>query len=205
MNHPPLGAADRLVMAGSGGGVIGIDEVGRGSLAGPVSIAAARFTTIPDWPDVQDSKMVVRRKRVELANRLRSKCDAWAVVEVWPELIDRLNILQAVRGAMRTLVEVLARPGDAIVCDAVNPFDHDVRWTVLAPTRADCTYFCVAAASLIAKVCRDETMTDLARTHTSWGWDRNCGYGTSEHRSRLLEKGRSYLHRETFHLRRVIP
>jgi ribonuclease HII len=193
-----LGARDRALMARRGGGIIGLDEVGRGSLAGPVVVCGARFDTLPDLPEVRDSKEVPRRRRIDLAARIRGAASSWGTVEMWPEIIDDINILQAVRAAMRTLIRTLAAPDDVVVCDAVDPFDGDDAGRVLAAPKADRDYFAVAAASLVAKVLRDETMGRLAHRQPWWGWDHNSGYGTAEHRSRLIERGRSYLHRESF-------
>jgi ribonuclease HII len=193
-----LGVGDRALMAERGGAVVGLDEVGRGSLAGPVVVCAARFVDIPDLPDVRDSKEVPRGRRSALAAAVREHATAWGLVEFWPEVIDRVNILQAVRSAMRSLIRVVAQSGDVVICDAVKPFDEPASWDVRSPCKADRDYFSVAAASLVAKVSRDQTMADLALGQPGWAWDRNSGYGTAEHRSLMIERGRSYLHRESF-------
>jgi ribonuclease HII len=124
-------------------------------------------------------------------------------VEIWPELIDRLNILEAVRLAMGSALTVLADDATIAVVDhvAIEVSPCPVR----SQPRADATYFCVAAASILAKVHRDRVMESLDRIQPEWGWARNKGYGTEEHRRALQRNGRSYLHRRTFRWAPVLP
>jgi ribonuclease HII len=197
-----LGAADRTILR-EASAVVGVDEVGRGCLAGPVVIGAARFVRIPHNPLVQDSKSLTKRQRAEVRRWVVDNSDDWLVVEIWPEVIDRVNILGAVRLAMRSAVETLARPGSVAVVDHVELGPMDVP-TVSRP-KADATYFCVAGASVIAKEHRDRLMADLAAEHGHWAWENNVGYGTPAHRSALQKHGRSYLHRKSFGWSPVLP
>jgi len=183
--------------------VIGVDEVGRGSLAGPVVVCAARFERIPRSPLVRDSKRLTARQRRETADWLRKTCPAWVVVEVWQEVVDRVNILEATRLAMRAAAGSLLEPGIEVVVDHVELGDLGV--PVHSPPRADADYFSVAAASVLAKVHRDLIMTELAAVDDRWEWSRNMGYGTVGHRRAIGRWGRSYLHRQSFRASPVLP
>lgn len=200
--RPALGELDRSLLR-EASFVLGVDEAGRGALAGPVVVAAALFATIPEQPLVQDSKTLSRVRREGGAAWVRRNAVAWGAVEVGAETVDRVNILQATRLAMTSLIRVLVRPRTRIVCDAVRPSDSEI--DVLAPPGADRTYFCVAGASLIAKVHRDRVLMNLGCRWPGWGWERNAGYGTREHRSALDLRGRSFLHRRTFSWSSVLP
>lgn len=197
-----LGSRDRALL-GRASAVIGIDEVGRGPLAGPVVIGGVAWSTIPEKPEVADSKVMTPSGRERADRWIRRTCDDWVVIEVWPGLIDELNILEATRLAMRTAAAVLARSGAAVIVDGVAL--PGVAETVIAENRADARFFCVAAASIVAKVHRDRLMTALAAAHPAWSWERNKGYGTKEHRQALDLIGRSFLHRASFSWRPVTP
>jgi ribonuclease HII len=183
--------------------VLGIDEVGRGSLAGPVVVCGVSFDSIAANPLIQDSKRLSSEQRERAAAWAIENCRSWLLTEVWVELIDRVNILEATRLAMRATVRTLARSADVVVVDNLKLGDMGLQ--ILSPTAADSRYFCVAAASVVAKVFRDRLMADLALRHPDWGWSRNKGYGTESHRRSLQEKGRSYLHRKTFRSSPVLP
>jgi ribonuclease HII len=182
--------------------VIGVDEVGRGSIAGPVVVCAALFDRIPSNPAVRDSKRLTARQRRETSWWIRENAVSWVISEVWPELIDRVNILGATRLAMRASVRALASPG----CEAV--VDHvelgELGLPVHTFKRADGSFFSVAAASILAKVHRDRVMTELGDLDGRWGWSHNMGYGTMEHRRGVGRYGRSYLHRRSFRLSPVL-
>ena len=190
-----LGKRDRDLLK-TATAVIGVDEAGRGSLAGPVVVAAVAFDDIPDNPLIQDSKTLTARQREEAAVWVRSKCSGWTLVETWVELIDRLNILEATRLAMGAAARTVARSGSVVVFDCVNVPMGDTR--ILSPKRADSSFFCVAAASILAKVHRDSLMRELDSRYPVWGWRRNKGYGTAAHREALSCLGRSFLHRRSF-------
>lgn len=197
-----LGALDRRLFRRADA-VIGVDEVGRGALAGPVVVCAARLTSVPRDAGIRDSKTLTPSQREEAVARLWDTGVRWVVCEIGVELIDRLNILEATRRAMRAAALSLATPASVVVTDWVDP--GDLGCAVLSPVRADGSYFSVAAASIIAKVHRDRIMVDLARRDPRWGWDRNKGYGTADHRSALDRWGRSPHHRLSFAWTRVLP
>ena len=197
-----LGAEDRRLLNRSRA-IIGIDEVGRGSLAGPVVVCGAKFGRIPESTAIRDSKRMSAAARERESRWIRRHADDWLVLEVWPDVIDRINILEATRLAMRTIVSTLYVEGDAVVVDAVDlgpSFDF-----VTSVPKADDTYFSVAAASVVAKVHRDRVMANLARSHSFWGWEDNKGYGTKAHREAISRLGRSCFHRRSFKVAPVLP
>jgi ribonuclease HII len=197
-----LGELDRQLLETSAV-VIGVDEVGRGSLAGPVVVCAAAFDSIPIDVRVQDSKLLTAAAREALVPSLMAAARGWAIVEIWNEVIDWLNILEATRLAMRAAVTAVADPGASVVVDAMDL--GDLGLNCLNAVGADREWFCVAAASILAKVHRDRVMVDLALRHPEWSWDRNKGYGTAEHRQALDRRGRSFLHRQSFAWSPVLP
>lgn len=201
---PPriLGELDRGILRRARA-VVGVDEVGRGSLAGPVVVCAAKFERIPDSSMVQDSKRLTAKRRREAAEFIREHCSAWVVVEVWQELIDRINILEATRLAMRAGVRTLLEPKIEVVVDHVQLGDMSV--PVQSLKRADDLFFSVAAASILAKVHRDEIMAELGAFDDRWDWSRNMGYGTLGHRRGIGLYGRSHLHRRSFRVSPVLP
>ena len=198
----PLGLKDREILRGAES-IIGVDEVGRGALAGPVVVCAASFAAIPDDPGVRDSKQLTGNRRDEAASRLRASGARWVVCEVWVELIDMLNILEATRLAMRAAAGALVTPEAVVVTDYVDPGDLGCR--VLSPKKADREYFSVAAASILAKVHRDRIMVDLGAEQPHWGWEMNKGYGTVAHRLALENCGPGALHRRNFRWSPVLP
>ena len=197
-----LGSRDREILLGARR-VIGVDEVGRGALAGPVVVCAAAFEEIPNDDEVRDSKLLTPRRRESIAFRLR-RCGArWVVCEIWPELIDRINILEATRLAMAAAARTLLVSRSVVVTDHLHPGDLGCR--ILSPRRADRDYFSVAAASILAKVHRDRIMVDLGRHDPRWKWEQNKGYGTVDHRRALQSDGPGKLHRRCFKWSPVLP
>jgi ribonuclease HII len=197
-----LGGEDREILRRARA-VIGVDEVGRGSIAGPVVVGAVRFSRIPHCAQVRDSKLLSARQRDSVAVRIRKNCEAWILVEIWPELIDRVNILEATRLAMRACARVTAGTGTEVIVDHVELGDVGV--PVHSFKGADGRFFSVAAASILAKVHRDRIMVELGRVDDRWDWSHNKGYGTYEHRLGVGRFGRSYLHRQSFRLSPVLP
>ncbi len=197
-----LGAKDRDILRDAES-IIGVDEVGRGALAGPVVVCAVSLTAIPNDPGIRDSKQLTGNRRDEAATRLRASGARWAVCEIWVELIDKLNILEATRLAMRAAASALVTPAAVVVTDYVDPGDLGCR--VLSPKQADREYYSVAAASILAKVHRDRIMADLGAEQPEWGWERNKGYGTTSHRRALQTYGPGALHRRSFQWSPVLP
>lgn len=183
--------------------VIGVDEAGRGPLAGPV-IAAAVVLCRPCIPGLDDSKKLSGAQRAVLEPRIRRRC-AFGVGVVEVEDIDRINIFQATMWAMTLavgrLVEVLGRePGVVLVDGNLTPHDRhpDWRWPARAIVGGDASERCISAASIVAKEYRDRVMRDHHRSYPHYGWERNMGYGTPEHLTALREHGPTPLHRRSF-------
>jgi ribonuclease HII len=177
--------------------VAGIDEVGRGCLAGPV--AAGAVILPQDWrpAGLRDSKAITAEDRVRLAGEVRERAVAWSVAFVSPAVIDRINILQATLLAAQLAAARLAVRPDAVLLDGSLVFaDLPVRQRVLVDADRLCAS--VAAASVLAKVERDRLMTRLDELYPGYGLAANKGYAAPEHRAALSELGPSPVHRRTF-------
>ncbi len=183
--------------------VIGVDEAGRGPLAGPVVAAAVVLgSAIPAGLD--DSKRLSAKRRAALDEAVRAGC-GWAVAVVEPEEIDRVNIFMATMLAMTravaSLVEALDAAPDSVLIDGnMTPHGRCAEWCW--PARAivggDGIEPCISAASIIAKEWRDRLMLEAAAAHPHYGWERNKGYGTLEHMEALRRHGPTPLHRRSF-------
>ena len=176
--------------------VCGVDEAGRGPLAGPVYAAAVILD--PAFPIVglADSKKLSERKREGLALEIRTHALAFSIASASVEEIDRLNILQATLLAMRRAVDALNPSADAALIDGN-------RCPVLSiPARAiiagDASEPAISAASILAKTARDELMRDIHERFPQYGLDRHKGYDTAIHRAALLEYGPAEFHRRSF-------
>jgi len=197
-----LGVTHKLAF-GAEGLCIGVDEAGRGPLAGPVVAAAVVLgDEIP--PGLDDSKRLSARQRAVLDSAIRRTC-CWAVGIAEPEEIDRINILQATMLAMTRAVAALAEAiaaGDCEVLIDGNLTPHgrvpEWRWRARAIVGGDGCEPAISAASIIAKEWRDRLMDEAALTFPQYGWDRNKGYGTPEHLAALRRHGPSPLHRRSF-------
>jgi len=181
--------------------IAGIDEAGRGCLAGPVVAAAVIVDRERRLPGVDDSKGLSPARREMLAGEIRTTALAWSVVPVGPEVIDRINILEATRQAMATALEELEPAPDVVVVDAVAlPGD---RIPCLPLVRGDRVSYAVACASILAKTERDRMMVELDRRYPYYGFAEHKGYGAKSHLQALEEYGPSPEHRLTF--RSVLP
>lgn len=183
--------------------VVGVDEAGRGPLAGPV-VAAAVVLCRPCVPGLDDSKKLTGSQRAALEPRIRRRC-AWGIGVVEVDAIDRLNIFQATMWAMTLavarVVEALGREPDAVLVDGnLTPHGRreEWRWPARAIVGGDASERCISAASILAKEHRDRLMRAYHRAHPHYGWERNMGYGTPEHLSALREHGPTPLHRRSF-------
>ena len=175
------------------GPVVGVDEVGRGPLAGPVVVAAVIL--LREIPGLADSKVLSAAARAELAQRIR-RDGRVALAAASVAEIERLNILGATLLAMRRAVLRLGvRPGLVLVDGNRGPaLDCEVRCVV----GGDATVPAISAASIVAKVTRDALMARLARRHPGYGWERNAGYPTREHLAALARLGLNRHHRRSF-------
>jgi ribonuclease HII len=181
--------------------VAGIDEVGRGPLAGPVVAAAVVLPHDVFIKGVSDSKLVPAEQRVELASAIRERALAWGVGAGSAKEIDALGILGANRLALRRALQHLGLEPGHIVIDG-RPVKN-LGYVHTAVVKADFRVHCVACASILAKVCRDELMERLHPRYPAYLWDQNKGYATEEHRAAICSVGPSPHHRTSF-LSRVI-
>lgn len=177
------------------GPVAGVDEVGRGPLAGPV-VAAAVILPAAGFPDgMTDSKCLSAAERERLAAAIRA-CAAVGVAEVWPDELDRLNIHHATLAAMARAVAALpVVPGHVLVDGRFVP---PIAPPATAIVKGDGISLSIAAASIVAKVHRDALMARAAESHPHYGWARNKGYPSPEHLRALAEHGVTPLHRRSF-------
>ena len=186
--------------------VAGIDEAGRGCLAGPVVAAAVVVDPGCLIPGVDDSKRLSAPLRERLARTIERRAVAWATGVGDAALIDRVNVLEATRRAMRLALRSLTvRPGVALV-DAVafDPVEVGGAAVPAVPlVRADSLSFAVACASIVAKTHRDRMMTAYDRQYPGFGFASHKGYASERHRAALRELGPTPLHRLTF--RSVLP
>jgi ribonuclease HII len=176
--------------------VAGVDEVGRGCLAGPVVAAAVVLDPDCHIPDLADSKLVPPAERERLAVIIRRDAIAWALGEVAPADIDRLNIHQASLEAMRRAVAGLTPQPDFVLVDGfrVPGLEMGQRGII----HGDRLVASIAAASIIAKVYRDRLMTDLHAADSRYGYDRHKGYATPAHLAAVARFGYSSIHRRSF-------
>jgi ribonuclease HII len=175
--------------------VAGVDEVGRGSLFGPVFAAAVILSPERPVRGLNDSKLLEPERREVLAERIRERALAWAVAAVDAATIDHVNIYQATRMAMRSAVLQLAPPPDFVLIDAV-PIEVEVPQRPIIKGDARCQ--AIAAASIIAKVARDACMRVWDEVFPQYGLASHKGYSTPEHLQAIRELGPTPLHRLSF-------
>lgn len=176
--------------------IAGVDEVGRGPLAGPVTAAAVVLDpgNIPEG--LNDSKKLTARRREALAAWLADHCDH-CIVHVGVEEIDRLNIYHAAHLAMCKAVAGLKTAPCLALVDG-NRVPRDLSCPGQAIVAGDARCVTIAAASILAKVARDRLMVDLAQQHPGYGWEANAGYATPAHKRALLDLGVTPYHRHSF-------
>ena len=175
----------------------GCDEAGRGCLAGSVFAAAVILPHDFHHPLLNDSKQMTERRRNELRHIIEREAIAWRVEEVTAERIDRINILNASIEGMNLAIKGLTTTPEFIVVDG-NRFhtDLDIPWRTIV--KGDGKYANIAAASVLAKTYRDEYMLRLAEEYPAYGWAKNKGYPTREHRLAIREHGLTPYHRLSF-------
>ncbi|SDZ78297.1 RNase HII [Lachnospiraceae bacterium NK3A20] len=176
--------------------ICGIDEAGRGPLAGPVAAGAVILPKDHDILHINDSKKLSAKRRAELFDTIREEAIAWNVGLATPERIDEINILQATFEAMRSAVAGLGIQPDVLVIDAVTIPGMKIPEVPIIKGDAKC--LSVAAASILAKVTRDRMMEEYDRQYPEYGFARHKGYGTAEHIAALKEYGPCPIHRRSF-------
>lgn len=172
----------------------GIDEVGRGPLAGPVTVACVCLPDEPLIEYVNDSKKVTEKRRITASEEIRRIAASYKIVSVGPVIIDEINILNATKKAMREAA--VAVSPDVLLIDAVVleglPFDS------VSIIKGDSKSYSIAAASILAKVHRDTYMLQMDELYPQYGFARNKGYGTAEHIEALRKYGPCPIHRKSF-------
>lgn len=179
--------------------VCGIDEVGRGPLAGPVVAAAVillHHEKFPWYPQVRDSKKLTAKKREFLSICIHRDAMAVGIGSVPPKMIDDIGIVEATKLAMRYAIEKLIHPPDFLLIDAVNLPKIPVPQKAII--RGDNISISIASASIIAKVHRDRIMNEYDTLYPHYGFSRNKGYPTREHRNQLQNQGCCPIHRRSF-------
>lgn len=178
--------------------IAGVDEVGRGPLAGPVVCAAVvmPLKEIEIIQGVDDSKKLSPKKRELLAKLIRERALAYTVYEVNEKIIDEINILQATRLGMKNALESLKIVPDTVITD--GNMTLDISFPQRSIVHGDALSYSIGAASIVAKVFRDALMEEYAKTYPAYGFERNKGYGTAEHIRAIKEHGICPIHRRTF-------
>lgn len=192
---------ESLIRGAGYGRIAGVDEAGRGCLAGPVVAAAVIIEPGCLVPCIDDSKRLSAEQRQRLAELIRRAHPRHAVAMVSPQDIDRMNILEATRTAMRRCLQALRPAPHLALVDAVRL--SDLPFPCLGVIRGDQISYAVACASILAKTARDAIMVDLDRTFPHYGFASNKGYGAATHRQALRDHGPCEAHRLTF--RSVVP
>ncbi len=179
--------------------IAGVDEVGRGCLAGPVVACAVVLPEGFSDPRIKDSKKLSRKAREKLYPYIIENSVTWGLGVVCSRLIDKINILNATRQAMQIALSRLSPCYGKIIVDAVGlknlpvPEEH--------PNKADADFIEVSAASVVAKVYRDRLMEYLSTVWEGYGWEKNAGYGTAAHLEAIRRQGWTPVHRRSFYVK----
>jgi len=176
--------------------IAGIDEVGRGPLAGPVCAAAVILPEGLIIDGINDSKKLSEKKRELLYDEIVEKAVAWSVVFVEPEIIDEINIRKATHLAMENAVQKLSIKPEFLLVDGNDNISFGIPCEYII--KGDAKSQSIAAASIVAKVTRDRYMIEMDEKYPEYGFARNKGYGTKEHMDALRKYGPCPLHRKTF-------
>ena len=174
----------------------GVDEVGRGSLVGPVYAAAVILNKSINIKFLKDSKLVAKDKRELLSNYIK-KNSIWAIGKASVKEIDKINILQASLLAMKRAIKKLKKKPSHILIDG-NKVPDLKNYKLKAVIKGDQKIPSISAASIIAKVSRDKFITKLGQNNIGYGWDHNFGYGTKQHLKAIKKLGINKHHRKTF-------
>jgi ribonuclease HII len=189
---------ERRLWAGGNTFVAGVDEAGRGSLAGPVVAAAVIFPPECVIPAVNDSKLLAENARDILFGEIKNKALAVGVGIIDHATIDEINILNSTYKAMHDAVANLATPPDHLLIDGNRFCGGAIPFTTIVDGDAIC--FSIAAASIVAKVTRDRLMVDYDTKYPGYGFAKHKGYGTKEHRDAIYRLGYCEIHRRSFEM-----
>ena len=175
--------------------IAGVDEVGRGPLAGPVVCCAVIMPLDNLIEGVTDSKKLTEKKREKLSEIIKEKALSYSIAEIWQNEIDEINILEAVKKCMTNAVEGLKIKPDITLVDGVDTnLDINAEYIV----KGDSQSYSIGCASIIAKVYRDNLMKEYAKEFPEYDFDSNKGYGSKKHIEKIKEIGPCRLHRKTF-------
>lgn len=182
--------------------VAGLDEAGRGCLAGPVVAAAVVFSPKTELPIIQDSKVLSEPERLKAREQIERQAEAFAIAKCSPGEIDELNILRAALKAMRQAASDCQPSPDFLLIDG-NQWSRtltEAPWPYETVVKGDAKSQSIAAASILAKTERDALMRRLHEEHPEYSWNTNVGYATQQHYDALAEHGATPYHRESFTL-----
>jgi len=175
--------------------IVGLDEVGRGCIAGPVVAAAVCFFNWDEIAGINDSKKVSAKKRVELAEKIKIQAHVGIGV-VEPTVIDEINILKASHLAMKKALEKLSIKPEYLLIDGHLKLDINISQQAII--KGDSLCYSIAAASIVAKVYRDHLMQGISKTYPGFGFEKHVGYPTPYHLEAVKKLGITPLHRKTF-------
>ena len=178
--------------------IAGVDEVGRGPLAGPVVCAAVIMPVDEEnlVVGVDDSKKISEKKREMLAAEIKKRALCYTIVEIDEKTIDEINILEATKLGMKRAIEGLAVTPDVVLTDGNMTLDIALKQQSVI--HGDALSYSIGAASIVAKVYRDHLMDEYAKTYPAYDFDKNKGYGTAAHINAIKEQGLCPIHRRTF-------
>ena len=179
--------------------IAGVDEAGRGPLAGPVVAAAVIVDQQNIIGGIRDSKKIPKKKREELYGKITANY-LWSVGIVSSAEIDEINILQATKKACRMAVSSMETRAELVLVDGNMKFDDERFYSII---KGDDKSMSIAAASIIAKVTRDRIMEELSQEFSAYKWHKNSGYGTKDHINAILQNGRTSHHRKSFKVKGV--
>ncbi|MBQ8468860.1 MAG: ribonuclease HII [Clostridia bacterium] len=176
--------------------VAGVDEVGRGPLAGPVCVACVIMPLDDIIDGVDDSKKLSEKKREFLFEKIKEKAICYQVEFVDEKTIDKINILEATKLAMKNAIENMKIKPDIVLVDAIKNLDVNV--ATLPIIHGDALSYNIAAASILAKVTRDRLMCEIAKKYPEYGFEKHKGYGTKQHIDAIKKYGVLDIHRKSF-------
>ncbi len=177
----------------------GLDEVGRGCLAGPVVAAAVILPKYYEHPLLNDSKQLSKKQRENIKLDIQRDALAWAIAEVSQTEIDQINILKASMKAMHLAIDQLSIRPEHLLIDG-NRFPNYPMIPHTCIVKGDSKFLAIAAASVLAKTYRDDLMETLALSYPQYGWEKNAGYPTPHHRKAIAQHGITPLHRKSFNM-----
>lgn len=178
----------------------GVDEAGRGAIAGPLFAAAVIFPLHYENERINDSKQLTHKQRIELREIIERDALSFCVASVSETVIDKLNILNATFLGMNNAVKGLKMKPELLLIDG-NRFKNDTDIPYQCCVKGDANYLAIAAASILAKTYRDDFMEKIAEEFPQYEWKDNRGYPTAKHQQVVIEQGRCIYHRKSFQLK----